>query len=252
MPSKLIKKCPACGQDMHISNLKCANCGIEIKGDFEVPEDGNQLGLSDEDFQFVKVFLKHEGNFTKVQEEENISYLSLKDRLKELNRKLGNTIEESFDVKLIDGMNDKVTGKASQRIFDQLKEEGGSSYCEMLKGGSLKIWLTENGVCNSGYKGLVCEWKIFDAIVEKARELGGKMYKGDSAAQSGSKIGSNDLPVDTIDGFISLKFYGRHIGDSTLRRSTYYAAILAWAGICKNKRSQSGEASCIELMPEWI
>ena len=62
------------------------------------------------------------------------------------------------------------------------------------------------------------------------------MYLGAGAAQQGQKIGSDSFPVDTIDGFISIEFYGKSVGDKTLRRSTYYAAILDWAGFATNHR----------------
>ena len=141
-------------------------------------------------------------------------------------------------------------GSASQRIIELLNSSNGVASCPMLKGDPLKIWLTDNGVMNSGFEDFVCEWQIFDAIVDKARELGGVMYRGDSAAQNGAKIGSDELPIDTIDAFISVNYYGNKVGNSTLRRSTYYAAILAWAGICKNKRSK-GQGGFIELTDEW-
>ena len=120
----------------------------------------------------------------------------------------------------------------------------------MLKGEPLDIWLSSsgNGIENSGYSKLVCEWHILEAIVKKANELGGTMYRGDSAAQNGAKIGSSELPLDTIDSFISLEFYGSSIGSSTIRRSTYYAAILAWAGIVENHRSK-GKGGYIVVKP---
>ena len=119
----------------------------------------------------------------------------------------------------------------------------------MLRGKPLKIWLTREGVKNSGFPDLICEWKVFDAIIEKAKELGGKMYRGDSAAQNGEKVGSEKLPLDTIDSFISIRFYDNCIGKATTRRSTYYAAILAWAGICENKRSD-GSGGYIVLLSD--
>ena len=110
----------------------------------------------------------------------------------------------------------------------------------MLKGNPLDIWVASsgNGVENSGFPALVCEWRILEAIVKKANELGGIMYRGDAAAQKGAKIGSAELPLDTIEAFISIEFYGGSLGASTTRRSTYYAAILAWAGIVENHRSK--------------
>jgi len=140
--------------------------------------------------------------------------------------------------------------KASEIIKQLLVDNNGRAYCKMLKGSPLEIWLTQDGVCNSGFPQLICEWDIFDAIVEKAKELGGRMYRGDSASQNGAKIGSDELPLDTIDSFISINFYGNKIGNSTLRRSTYYSAILAWAGICTNMRSNA-QGGYIILRPEW-
>ena len=53
------------------------------------------------------------------------------------------------------------------------------SECHMLKGEPLTIWLTSDGVKKSWFANFVCEWDIFDTIVDKARELGGTMYRGD-------------------------------------------------------------------------
>lgn len=145
-------------------------------------------------------------------------------------------------------------GAASQRIFELLKQKGGKALCPMLKGEPITIGLFDDGVYNSGYSDLVCEWHILDAIVEKAGELGGIMYKGDAAAQRGAKIGSDELPLDTIDAFISINFYGNKVGNSTLRRSTYYSAILAWAGICTNnsaRKAPYGRGGFIKLLPGW-
>ena len=77
------------------------------------------------------------------------------------------------------------------------------------------------------------------------------MYRGDVAAQNGAKIGSLDLPLTTIDGYISTEFYGSKIGCSTMRRSTYFSGILAWAGIATVHRSQ-GNGSFITINNEYM
>lgn len=102
----------------------------------------------------------------------------------------------------------------------------------------MKLWLSENGdgVMNSRYTSLNCEFKILYSVFNKAISLGGQMDLGANAAQNGTRIGSGGLSVDTIDGYISTEFYGKNIGDKTLRRSTYYAAILDWAGFVANHR----------------
>ncbi len=238
MIKEVVKKCPVCDSDMIISELKCPKCDIAIKGEFGISEQNSEsetLNLAPLDFQFVKDFLKFEGNLSTLQKEYGVSYGQIKNKLNEINFKLGNREKETMDcIKNIETNNSNLPSEIIKR---KLSAEHGEASCPMLKNGSQKIWLTKDGVVMSGFSNLVCEWRIFDAIVEKAKELGGKMYRGDGAAQSGKKIGSDDFPIDTIDAFIGLNFYGAEVGGTTTRRSTYYAAILAWAGICFNYRS---------------
>ena len=123
-------------------------------------------------------------------------------------------------------------------MLDKLARDGGKSQLTMINGGIMNLWLSDskNGIMNSRYPSLNCKFKILYAIYEKAISLGGKMYLGASAAHGGRRIGCDEFPVDTIDGFISINFYGKNIGDKTLRRSTYYAPILAWGGFATNHR----------------
>ena len=250
MSKKVIKICPSCGEKMVINSIGCKNCGIVITGEFDIPDEtSGGLNLTADELEFLKLFVKCEGNISKLSDILNMGYFSVKNRLKELSVKLGNEPEpEAVPRKEIVMAEGK--GTASKQIISKLNASGGSAECRMLRGDPLTIWLTEDGVGNSGYPDLICEWAVFDAIVEKARELGGIMYRGDSAAQNGAKIGSKELPLDTIDAYISVEFYGNQIGKATIRRSTYYAAILAWAGICTNNRS-GGLGGFIRLLPEW-
>lgn len=123
-------------------------------------------------------------------------------------------------------------------MLDKLAHDGGKSQLTMINGSIMHLWLSDSksGIINSRYSSLNCEFKILYAIYERAISLGGEMYLGASAARSGLKIGSDGFPVDTIDGFISIEFDNKNIGDTTLRRSTYYAYILAWAGFVTNHR----------------
>ena len=123
-------------------------------------------------------------------------------------------------------------------IINKLKLDGGKSQHTMINGGIMYLWLSgsKNGIINSRFSSLNCEFRILYAIYEKAISLGGEMYLGANSAQNGQRIGSDSFPIDTIDGFISIEFYGKNVGDKTLRRSTYYAAILDWAGFATNHR----------------
>jgi|GEM_PF-1706149 len=129
--------------------------------------------------------------------------------------------------------------KVVKTLKEKMNQQGGRAHMPMLKGGFQEIWLSSDGkgIIANGLKDVVLKWEHFAAIVRKAISIGGKMYRGDSAAQDGARIGSDKLSLDTIDGYISKKFYGASEGDTTLRRSTYYSAILNWAEIAKNCRA---------------
>lgn len=122
-------------------------------------------------------------------------------------------------------------------MLDKLECDGWESQHTMIKDGIMKLWLSENSdeIKNDHYS-VNCKFKILYAIYEQAISLGGTMYLGANAAHNGQRIGSDGFPVDTIDGFISIEFYGKNVRDTTQRRSTYYAAILDWAGFVTNHR----------------
>lgn len=238
MSNSIIKKCPACSSDLIISRLSCIKCKIEITGDFT---NNDFSGLTEIEKDFIKYFLLCEGNFSKLQLLGNESYLSVKEKLNNILIKLGlkinkNEITEETMRMIQPTNNDSEVVKTLKEKFASC---AGKSYMSMLKGDDLAIWLADDGcgIITAGLKNVVLKWNHFTAIVEKANAIGGKMYRGDSAAQRGEKIGSDSFPLDTIDAFISTQFFGANVGDTTLRRSTYYSGILAWAGIADNYRS---------------
>jgi hypothetical protein len=245
--NSLLKKCPACGSDLIISEMSCRSCGIKINGNFEMDGFTN---LESNDLEFIKQFILADGNITKMQTIYNENYLSIKSRLNNIKIKLGGGIIVDTTIEdLISSEDSKVV----KTLKTKMLECGGKALMPVLKGDPVPFWLssTRRGVESEGLKGFIFEWKIFDSIVKKAISLGGKMYRGDSAAQNGAKIGSPELPLTTIDGYISTEFYGSNIGSSTMRRSTYFSGILAWAGIVENHRSQ-GKGGFITVNKEYM
>ena len=94
------------------------------------------------------------------------------------------------------------------------------------------------------------KWEMFEGIVKKANSLGGTMYRGDSIARSGGKLGE-DLTEEMIDGFIPLQYEGASRGDSVLSRSTYFSCILEWAGVVTIHKS-TGRGSYITVNKEYL
>lgn len=75
---------------------------------------------------------------------------------------------------------------------------------------------------------------MFDAAVEVVIQNGGKAMKG--KARSGAKLWSDDLPLDSVEGYIAHKVHGAQIGETAFGPGFVIAAILNWAGICRNER----------------
>jgi hypothetical protein len=244
--SNILKKCPSCGNDLIISELSCENCGIKIKGNFSADSFS---GLSAEECDFIKQFILSDGNISKMQAYYGETYMSIKGRLNSIKIKLDGGL-------MINDMSESLTnnqdGKVIRRLKEKIIEYGGKAAMPVLKGTPIAFWVssTQRGFETDGLKGFVLEWEVFDSIVKEAVRLGGKMYRGDVAAQSGAKIGSVDLPLTTIEAYIAVNFYGASIGSTTTRRSTYFTGILAWAGIVQLYRSQ-GQGSFIVVNPEY-
>lgn len=58
-------------------------------------------------------------------------------------------------------------------MLDKLTSDGGKSQLTMINGGVMHLWLSDskNGIINSRYSSLNCEFKILYAIYEKAISL---------------------------------------------------------------------------------
>jgi hypothetical protein len=92
--AKLITVCPVCGKKLSVEKLKCHSCGLEIKGDFEMDD---LFRLSDEQLDFVKIFIKNEGNITEVGKELGISYPTVKSKLRNVIKAMGYSVKSSKD-----------------------------------------------------------------------------------------------------------------------------------------------------------
>lgn len=72
-------RCPDCGNPMRLTRASCPDCEVDLEGQFEVSPLGR---LSAEDQVFVTAFLRHHGSIRKMEHLFNISYPTVKNRLK--------------------------------------------------------------------------------------------------------------------------------------------------------------------------
>jgi len=83
---KLIGRCPACDGSLYISELSCRKCEVKIRGEFEVPMFAR---LTDEEREFLMIFLHSRGSLRDVQRELALSYPTVRNRLDALLAKMG-------------------------------------------------------------------------------------------------------------------------------------------------------------------
>jgi hypothetical protein len=84
----ILNKCPICNSELEITRLYCSNCDTTIKGHFS-PPTAPFAQLTQEQMQFMLNFVRCEGRFNRLEEELNISYPTLRNRLNELILALG-------------------------------------------------------------------------------------------------------------------------------------------------------------------
>src|SRR5512144_2768083 len=82
---KLFERCPACGGAIIITECRCANCQLQMRGEFQM---GQFATLSEDQLTFIRVFLRARGNLSEVEKVLGVSYPTIRNKLDEVNRAL--------------------------------------------------------------------------------------------------------------------------------------------------------------------
>jgi len=100
----------------------------------------------------------------------------------------------------------------------------------LQKGREFTASMTDQGIMvdNLGIQPLL-PWMVFVEVISLLIQNGGRAEKGDAM---GCRLGDAGLSLNSIEGHIAYKFYGKNIGDSVFRRISPISAILVWAGLC--------------------
>src|SRR5512146_2744326 len=84
----ILSKCPVCGSQLEVTEMHCNTCDTTIEGHF-VGTSGPFAQLTPEQIQFVLTFVRCEGRFNRLEDELNLSYPTIRNRLFEVIRALG-------------------------------------------------------------------------------------------------------------------------------------------------------------------
>ncbi|TAH52034.1 MAG: DUF2089 domain-containing protein [Chloroflexota bacterium] len=82
---KLFEQCPACGGQIVITEIQCANCHLKMQGEFT---PGLFSTLSSDQLNFVRAFLRVRGNLSEMEKVLGVSYPTIRNKLEEINNVL--------------------------------------------------------------------------------------------------------------------------------------------------------------------
>ncbi|NLD47507.1 MAG: DUF2089 domain-containing protein [Clostridiaceae bacterium] len=86
MGKEVLGKCPVCNSDTQVTRVFCNTCKTSIEGRFELCKF---CKLTQEQKQFIDVFIKCRGNIKEVEKELGISYPTVKNKLEDAAGALG-------------------------------------------------------------------------------------------------------------------------------------------------------------------
>jgi hypothetical protein len=78
---KLLEQCPSCGSPLTITELRCADCGTQIRGSYQPCQF---CRLTPEQSNFLVLFVRTRGNLSEVEKQLGISYPTLRGKLDEV------------------------------------------------------------------------------------------------------------------------------------------------------------------------
>jgi len=76
--AKILTRCPVCDGALGVSELRCGRCKTTIHGAFD---PCRFCRLAAEHLGFIEMFLRCEGNLSRVEKELNLSYPTVRNRL---------------------------------------------------------------------------------------------------------------------------------------------------------------------------
>ncbi len=122
---KVLEKCPTCDGELTISGLQCHACHTRIESQYSTCPF---CRLSQQDLDFIEIFVKNRGNIKEMERELGISYPTVRNRLNSVIAELG------YEVRTESTVSDDVTERRSE-ILKQLNrgELSAAEAAELIK-----------------------------------------------------------------------------------------------------------------------
>lgn len=81
MTYSLITICPVCDGTLRVTRLECSTCHTKVENEFSMSK---LFKLSQEQIEFIEVFLISRGNIKEVEKALNISYPTVRSKLNDI------------------------------------------------------------------------------------------------------------------------------------------------------------------------
>jgi hypothetical protein len=85
--NSLPNACPICSEELTITRVYCRNCDTTIEGRFQTSYPFAHL--TPDQLAFIEAFVRNEGRINRLENELNLSYPTIRNRLHEVIRALG-------------------------------------------------------------------------------------------------------------------------------------------------------------------
>lgn len=114
-----LSKCPVCDNELLITKYKCKQCNTEITGSFT---QNIFSKLSDEQRNFIEIFVLKRGSIKEIEKELGISYPTVRNKLDDVISALGHKIDTNTSKIEILNMLDKgeITSEEATKMLSEL------------------------------------------------------------------------------------------------------------------------------------
>ena len=121
--------------------------------------------------------------------------------------------------------------KVVQAIKNKFQETGSPANVPMQTGGTFAAKLTNDGVLvdNLGNQPFL-PWIVFQEAICVLIRNDGRAVQGDATT---ARLGSGELPLNSVEGHIAQVVYGKKVGDPVYGRIAPITDVLIWTGVCK-------------------
>lgn len=120
MMKDYLNKCPVCNANMVVTGYKCTECPTEVNGIFK----GSKFSqLTEEELEFVEIFVMNRGSIKEVEKELGISYPTVRNKLDSIIQALGHTVKSEDSRLEILRMVDEgsITAEEASQMLKELK-----------------------------------------------------------------------------------------------------------------------------------